>query len=229
MDTRGIALALSLLAAVPAFGDEVLGDEVLVDWKRGDLIFQETTGPEAEALKAATGSRLTHVGILRTSGGGPIVIEATPEGGVFELSAEAFVARGVGGNYAIYRIKGVVPPPDWYHPLVLAVQDLFLQPYDPYYRADTKAIYGAELVHDGALAIGVELGSPRPLGELGFDTPEGQAFFLAQWQDHPECRASDLDKMACWELMKDQLVVTPTDIAEDGDLELIVSMFDDTP
>ena len=34
----------------------------------GDIIVQESTGPLAESLKQATGSHVTHVGIMRQTG-----------------------------------------------------------------------------------------------------------------------------------------------------------------
>jgi hypothetical protein len=211
---------LSFSSANTAFADQLLGN-----WQRGDLIFQETRGFEAEMLKTATGSRLTHVGILRASGGGPIVIEATPDGDVYETDLDVFLQRGVGHDYEIYRIKDLTPPKDWYHPIVLAATDYFNWEYDLYYRKGDSEIYSSELVYLSAKKVGVELGGYERLGDLNVDNEVSRSFFLDHWKQHPDCRELGADRDSCWSIIKDQLVVTPASLARSQKLELVVSTF----
>lgn len=218
---RTTVLLLSF-SVLPAQADQLLGD-----WQRGDLIFQETTGPEAEMLKSATSRRYTHVGILRASGGGPIVVEATQNEDVYETDLGAFLERGVDGNYAIYRIKGLKPPEDWYHPLVLAATDFFNLPYDVHYRADTTAIYGSELIFLSAQAIGIDLGSPQKIGSLSVENESSRSFFLKSWKNVPECKSNLTTIEECWDLIKEQLVITPAQIAASDRLELVTSTFEE--
>ncbi len=211
---------LSFSSANTAFADQLLGN-----WQRGDLIFQETRNFEAEMLKAATGSRLTHVGILRASGGGPIVVEATSDGDVYETELDVFLQRGVGHDYEIYRIKNLTPPKDWYHPMVLAATDYFNWEYDLYYRKGESEIYSSELVYLSAKKIGIELGGYERLGDLNVENEAARSFFLNHWKEHPDCKELGSSREDCWSLIKDQLVITPASLARSQQLELVVSTF----
>lgn len=216
-----IIVAILSFAASAAQAGQLSGD-----WQRGDLIFQETTGPEAEMLKRATGSRYTHVGILRVTGGGPVVIEATQDGGVYENTLDVFLDRGVGRDYAIYRIKGLEPPEGWYHPLVLAASSYFGLPYDPSYGADTDAIYGSELVYLSALSSGIDLGAPERLGYLDVDNEAVRSFFLKNWKNDPDLKTELPSFEDYWAVKKERRINTPVSISESGSLELIYSTFD---
>ncbi len=210
----------------PLFLPSANADELLGNWERGDLIFQERDGPEAEMLKEITGSRFTHVGILRASGGGPIVIEAMQGGGVYETEIDVFLKRGVGQKYAIYRIKGVIPPPDWYHPLVLAAVDYFNWDYDPFYRVGSSAIYNSELIYLSAKKLDIDLGKFERLGDLSENLEASRKYLLQQWKKHPDCLKRKLDKEACWHQIKDQRILTPISLIRDDNLFLIESTLD---
>lgn len=189
---------------------------------QGGLIFQEREGPEADALRTATRSSYTAVGIIQLTGGGPYVMESTPDTGVTVTQIDEFVQRGVGGRYAIYEVEGISAPPGWYHPFVERYYDFIHLPFDPHYTSDDTAIYGAELVYRIARAEGIAIGMFQRLGDL-FDTPAGRAFFLSRWQEHPEC--STLDEDQCWALMQEQEIITPASIAESANVKLVVSTF----
>jgi hypothetical protein len=220
MTARRLIAALLVLAGS---AQAARSAEIWEGFEGGDLIFQETTGPEADALGRATGSRFTHVGIVRGTGGGPHVVQAAPHG-VEEIPVDDFVARGVGGRYAVYRYEGLEEG-DWYHPAVLGAYEYLAYPFDPFHRLDPSALYGAELVYLGFKAAGVELGGLRRIGDLDFDTPEGRALLLSNWSEHPDCKARRLDRDACWSLIRDQRIVTPAGLAEDPRLELVYSNF----
>lgn len=220
-------LAWLVLAAVVAAGSAAATDAEWDGWRTGDLVFQEAPGPSSEAVRSATGSRLTHVGIVRQTGGGPHVVEATEAGGVRETSIDEFVERGVGRRYAVYRLRGLTRERAFVPPR--AAWDHHGRAYDPFFRPDPEAFYGAELVRHAFRAIGVALGRPARLGDLRIDTPEGRATFLSGWRDHPDCRAAGLDRAACLALIRGQAVVMPSAIAEDPRLELVFSTFDGSP
>jgi hypothetical protein len=207
----------------PSFAADVSWDE----WQTGDLVFQESTDQQSAAIRLATGSRYTHVGIVRQTGGGPHVIEATEAGGVFEIPVDDFIARGAGQNYAVYRLSKLKPESAFVPPRT--AWDYYERPYDPFFRLDPAAIYGGELVYYAFLKIGIKLGRLERLGDLDIDTPESRATFLARWKDHPDCRAAKLDRDGCWTLIQSQEVVTPASIAEDPKLHLVFSTFKDAP
>ena len=60
----------------------------------GDLVFQESRSAQADAVKAATGSPITHMGIVTLVGGQPHVYEAN--GPVGRTSLQSWKRRGVG-------------------------------------------------------------------------------------------------------------------------------------
>ncbi len=224
------AATLAAMALAALFGSlgswrvaPARADEVWDDFRPGDLVFQEADTPEGEAMAAATGSRLTHVGLTRDTGGGVYVVEATAEEGVFEAPVEDFIARGRKHRYAVYRL----PPrgaPNWYS-AILAAFEHYNAPYDRFYLEGEDAFYDAELVRKSFEAVGVELGKLEPLGALASD-PAVKARFLQDWRNHPRCRARGLDRDACWASMKAQMVVTPASLAADPKLTLVFSNFD---
>lgn len=189
----------------------------------GDLIFIETSDPVGPVLERATGSRFTHVGIVRRTGGGFAVIEAAPDG-VYEIMLEPFLERAIGGNYAVYRYPGLWNG-DWYHPAVLEANAYLGYPPDPHFRLDPSAFYGSELVYDSYKAAGVALGKLERIGDLDFDTQEGRALLLSGWAERPDCKARHLDEAACWSLIMDQKIVTPASIARDPRLDMVFSTF----
>ncbi|MEI2384675.1 YiiX/YebB-like N1pC/P60 family cysteine hydrolase [Breoghania sp. JC706] len=217
-----LVCSLALAPLSPATADEI--------WQgleSGDLVVLETTGPLATFLKKATGSRLTHIGIMRNTGGGPYVIDATPQEGVFEADIEDFVARGSGGHYAVYRLEGLEHPAHENHPAIKAAYDHhYMKPYDPFFRRETSAFYDAELVWTAYAEAGVELGKFRRLRDLGADTPEGRAVFLHEWRNNPDCKSSASAGIeACWQRILDTEIITPASILDDPRLRRVYSTF----
>lgn len=212
--------ASTVLVAGNAFAADGFGD-----WQTGDLIFQESLSPQATAIRVATGSRYTHMGIVRQTEDGPHVIEAART--VSETPLEEFIARGARQDYAVYRIAGLTS--EQADAAAEAAQDYYERPYDIFFRLDPDAIYCSELPFYAFQAAGITLGRVERLGDLAIDTPEGRAIFLARWQDHPDCRANGSGRDGCWTQIQGQEIVTPVSIAEDSKVELVFSTFDVAP
>ena len=195
------------------------------DWRTGDLIFQESLSPQATAIRVATGSRYTHMGIVRQTEDGLHVIEAART--VSETPLEEFIARGARQDYAIYRVTGLTS--ENAAVVTAAAQDYYQRPYDIFFRLDPEAIYCSELPFYAFQVAGITLGRVERLGDLAIDTPEGRAIFLARWQDHPDCQADGSGRDGCWTLIQEQEIVTPISIAEASRVELVFSTFDNAP
>ena len=207
-------LAMALLLA--PMDSAAQAQTIWEGFESGDLVFIERTGPLATFLKSASGMRLNHVGIMRNTGGGPYILDSTPEEGVFEHPVDEFVMSGVGGHYSVYRFNGLPKPADENHPAIkMAYANHYLKPYDPFFRPGTDALHDGELIRVSFADAGASIGTPRTLRALGADSPEGRAVFLANWRAHPDCKAKALDKAACWQLILDQEIVTPASIAND--------------
>ena len=209
-----------LLLLLAGLGSTQAGDR-FGDWRIGDLIFQESLSPQAAAIRVATDSRYTHMGIVLQTENGPRVIEAGRT--VAEVPLADFIARGSGADYAVYRVAGLASGEA--DAAIAAARAYYERPYDIFFRLDPAAIYCSELPFYAFQAAGITLGRVERLGDLDIDTPEGCAIFLARWEDHPDCRANGSDQENCWALIQDQEIVTPVSIAEDAQVELVFSSF----
>ncbi|TDR87142.1 YiiX/YebB-like N1pC/P60 family cysteine hydrolase [Enterovirga rhinocerotis] len=195
------------------------------DWQTGDLIFQESLSPQATAIRVATGSRYSHMGIVLRSAGGIRVIEAART--VSETPLKAFIARGARQDYAVYRVRRLTSGQA--AAAVEAARTYLGRPYDIFFRLDPSAIYCSELPFYAFRAVGLTIGQAERLGDLKIETPEGRGIFLARWRDHPDCRAGVSAQDECWSLIKTQEIVTPVSIARDAAVKRVVSTFDDAP
>lgn len=199
-----------------------LAAEDFEDWRVGDFVFFESTTPQAHAIRVATGSRYTHMGIVDRNDDGFHVIEAGRT--VTETPLAEFIGRGVGGEYAVYRVADLT---DELAAAALEEARTYMgAPYDIFFRIGTEAIYCSELPYHAFGAVGVELGTVERLGDLDIDTPEGREIFLSRWQEHPDCLADGLDRDGCWSLVQGQEIVTPVSIALDPGVERVFSTFE---
>lgn len=218
----GVPLAAAwLLAAGPVLAQV---DVATVHYRPGDLVFIEGTGAEAAALKALTDSRYTEVGLIRETGGGPYVLFASPEFGTDEMPLDEFLARGVEGQYALYRPAeqasgGGLNP----RTVRVAYDDFYLAPYDPFYLAEGEALYGAQMIRDVFAAAGVTLAAERRLAERNADAPAVRWYFMVEWRSRPDC--AQMDEAACWAHIKTLDIVTPADLAADPQLTLVENTF----
>ena len=193
------------------------------DWHTGDLIFHESLSAQAAAIRAVTGSRYTHMGIVHLTQKGPYVIEAGQT--VTETPLKTFIARGSNHDYAVYRVNGLTQANA--NAMVKSTRDYLGRPYDIFFRLEPTAIYCSELPFYAFRAAGITLGKIERLGDLGMNSQEGQAIFLARWQQHPDCK--NTDRASCWATVQQQEIVTPVSIANDDKVTLVYSTFSKTP
>lgn len=211
--TRLLASLLLFLLATAAYARD------FADWRDGDLVFHDSGGAQAEAIRVATRSPYTHMGIVRRTRSGPVVIEAARTVGETRLAA--FLARGKGGRYAVYRLRS--PDPAGIGTALAEAKRYFGRPYDIFFRLEPSEIYCSELPHHAFNAAGIKLGRPERFGALAVENPAVRQLFLARWRRHPDCRTTD--EAGCWRLLQDQLFVTPASIAADPQMERVFSNF----
>jgi Permuted papain-like amidase enzyme, YaeF/YiiX, C92 family len=216
-DPKLAKIVLLTLVAVLGYGATMLGPPEFHD---GDLIFQETAGQQSAAVLAATGSPYTHMGIVRLRGDKQVVVEAI--GPVQETPLEAWISRGEGGRYALYRLRDLSPSDATR--VLLAAERYYGRPYDILFRPEDDAIYCSELPHLAFSAIGKELGEMKALRSLNIDDSAVSALIARRWQQHPACSGTTT-MGECVQIIKDQPIVTPASIAADRDVELIYSDF----
>jgi hypothetical protein len=193
----------------------------------GALIFQQRQGLEAEALSLATGSRYTHVGIIRNTGGGPyVMLSSKATNGVEEIPLDEFISLGVEQKFAIYVTKeDLRPRGQMNHPASLAAYDYYLSPYDYFYALDSEAIYNAELIFKIFQGIGHPIGHLQRIGDLNFSNRTGRELLLRNWRQNVSCRERQISRSTCWELIQKQLIITPRSLSEDESLKLFLTTF----
>ncbi len=114
--------------------------------REGDIIFQETKSDQAKAIKLATHSKYTHVGIIFKYKNNLKVLEAVQP--VSIISIESFINRGVNRHYVIKRLKeynnGI--PDSEIEKIKKAGSKYIGKNYDIYFEWSDKNIYCSELV-----------------------------------------------------------------------------------
>ena len=169
--------------------------------QNGDIVFQEANDVQAKAVKAATNSRWSHVGIVFFHEGSPWVLEAVQP--VKSTPLKKFIARCPRAFYAM-RLKNAAAHINATN-LAKAQQYGQLQigkNYDPYFQWSEDRVYCSELVWKiYKKATGIELCKPRLLGSYNLHHPTVQALIVKRY--------GSMSKLPMNELM-----VAPSDLAE---------------
>lgn len=155
--------ALSLVAAAPL---------PTSSFAEGDLIFQQSQSRQSEALREATASTWTHMGVLVYEKKKWYVAEASA--GVTLTPVQDFINRGRGKYFVIKRLKKSVASVDTVE-LRRQLNTMMGLPYDIYFEWADDAIYCSELVYKSYLrAMNIEIGNMQKLRELRLDGPAVQ-------------------------------------------------------
>ncbi|MEW5422371.1 YiiX/YebB-like N1pC/P60 family cysteine hydrolase [Amorphus sp. 3PC139-8] len=226
MGNRSLKVATLLGLTGATFATGAQATDIWDGFREGDIIFQAAGQGLTEPPAGEEENPYTHVGIVRQTGGGPYVIDATPEDGVFEVPIDDFVRRGAGNRYIVYRLAGVEGAAEISaRAIEIAFEKYYLLPFDPFYRRDRSAFYDSELVQTAFAEAGAELGAVATVRELGIETPGSGSPVFDDWQAHPDCAAAELEAEACWTLIRNQRVLTPASLASDPKLSRVYSNF----
>lgn len=169
--------------------------------RNGDIVFQESNGNQGMAVKAATNSRWTHVGMVFFRDGKPMVIEAVQPVKVTPLPS--FIARSPKSFYAM-RLKdadkqinnNTIRKAEKY------VTSMLGKNYDVKFQWSDDKIYCSELVWKVYKnAVGIELCKPRAFKSYNLKHPTVQRLVKARYGSS---NALPLEEFA----------VAPSDLAE---------------
>ncbi len=133
----------------------------------GDIIFQETASGQSEAIKRATASPYSHVGLVYYEKNSPYVFEAVQP--VKRTPLAAFIRRSVGGRYVVKRLRNRDVDLDAAKLIRMraAGKKFVGKNYDWAFGWTDERIYCSELVwkiyRNGA---GIELAPPKKLKEF---------------------------------------------------------------
>ncbi|TGL56948.1 YiiX family permuted papain-like enzyme [Leptospira jelokensis] len=114
--------------------------------QEGDIIFHESKSEQATAIKLATKSRYTHVGIIFKYGNEFKVLEAIEPVKITDL--DSFIKRGTNKHYVIKRIHHAnqILKPEIIHQMKEYGNTLLGKHYDLYFEWSENRIYCTELV-----------------------------------------------------------------------------------
>ena len=112
----------------------------------GDIVFQASRSDQSDAIRRATGSPYTHMGLIFLEQGKPLVLEAV--GPVKWTALDEWIQRGVGRRYVVKRLADPSPliSPGGAGRLRAAADRFRGRPYDFYFEWSDKRIYCSELV-----------------------------------------------------------------------------------
>ena len=169
--------------------------------QNGDIVFQETGSQQGKAVKAATNSRWTHVGMVFFRGDKPMVIEAVQPVRVTPLGK--FIARNPESFYAM-RLKDAkqrITPKATRKAEQYCNQQLG-KDYDLRFQWSDDKIYCSELVWKVYKeATGIELCKPRVFRTYNLQHPTVQKIIKQRYGSMRN-------------LPMDELCVAPSDLAE---------------
>jgi len=140
-------------------------------FQNGDIIFQDSPSTQSKAIKIATKSRYSHVGIIYREDGKVYVYEAV--GPVLLTPIKKWTAHGVDHHYVVKRLKN----PDILTPLTLrnmkrVAKEFANRPYDALFGWSDERVYCSELVWKiYKRALGIELGKLKKLKSFNLNNP----------------------------------------------------------
>jgi uncharacterized protein YycO len=175
-------------------------------FQNGDIIFHESQSNQSKAIREATDSRWSHVGMLFEKKGKWFVAEAVQPVKLTPLSS--FIARGKNREYRVYRL------PNLSEEQKLALRNeaasYLGQNYDIYFEWSDDLIYCSELVYKVFQKVtGVEIGSVQQYRDLKLDGPYVKELIRRRLTDTGRA------------LQPEEYIVTPASQVEDDDLVLV--------
>lgn len=175
-------------------------------YRDGDIIFHESQSAQSHAIREATGSRWSHVGVLFQERGRWMVFEAVQPVRLTPLNS--FIQRGKSKEYRVYRLPTLS---DSQREELRKEAGKYLgKSYDIYFEWSDELIYCSELVYKMFLsATAVEIGAIQRFGDLRLEGPYAKELIRRRLTD--KGRELDLGEP----------IVTPDSQIKDPDLILV--------
>jgi hypothetical protein len=185
----------------------------------GDLVFQQSQSNQSDAIREATGSDWTHVGICWMVNAHIEVVEAAGLQ-VTSVSVPDFVRRGEAQRVVVRRLRdrGRQLTNAGVRRLRRQLAEYLGRPYDPYFSWDDAQLYCSELIWKSyQSAFGISLSEPQRMADLNYRAPEVEKLIIERFHATP----GD----ARWNEILHEKVVTPVALLKSDQL---VTVYDGT-
>lgn len=152
--------------------------------QEGDIVFQDLPCAQSEAIKLATHSKYSHVGIILLKDGQPYVYEAV--GPVKFTSLKDWIAQGEGSHFVAKRLKktDTVLTPQVLKKLEEVALGFKGRAYDWTFEWSDDKMYCSELVWKiYQRSTGLEIGHLQKLREFDFSNPVVQEQLKEKYGD----------------------------------------------
>jgi hypothetical protein len=166
----------------------------------GDLIFHTSRSSQSLAVRRATGSRFSHMGIILTHDGHPQVFEAVAT--VSYTPLEQWIARGVGRRFVVKRLRNArqVITADAVARLRQAAAPYEGKRYDLTFEWSDGRIYCSELAYKMYRdALDIRIGELQKVRDLHLDDPEVKKKMRERYGDQVPLDAPVLSPQAMFE------------------------------
>lgn len=189
--------------------------------RSGDLIFHTSLSSQSKVIQRATGSELSHVGIVEVEESGrAFVVEAISQ--VSRTDLRKWIARGSKGKFAVFRIVDL--PSAKAREFLSAAKKYLGRSYDIYFTGANEEIYCSELVDFAARDSGMQIGRYQRFGSLDVDNDEVRSLAKARWRGHPLCEHLRSFK-ECWSRILEDQMITPLSLTEDARVKKVYSNY----
>jgi len=159
-----------ILICISFFDQRVLAETFR--FQEGDILFQESRSSNAKAVKIATNSKYTNLGIILKYKGKFVVLESN--GNVRKTDLNKFIKRGVNSWYLVKRFKNYKD--------VMTEENLIKlrensntymgRPYDLYYGWGDEKLYSAELIWKFLKdSLGIEIAPLKKMKDYDLSNP----------------------------------------------------------
>ena len=176
-------------------------------FQEGDILFQESRNSTAKAVKIATNSRYTNLGIILKYRGKFVVLESN--GNVRKTDLNKFIKRGVNSWYLVKRFKNYkdIMTEENLGKLRENSNSFMGRPYDLYYGWGDEKLYSAELIWKFLKdTLGIEIAPLKKMKDFDLSNPYVKLILSQKFGK---------------EIPLEETVISPKDILESEMLETV--------
>lgn len=178
-------------------------------FKDGDIIFHTSTSSQSKMLKVATGSNLTHVGVIFYKKGVPYVIEAVQP--VKVSSLKSFISRGENHKYKVMRYEEKLTEENKKNMISWGEKQLG-KSYDIKFQWGDNKMYCSELVWKMYKNAGIELCETKKFSSFNLTNDKVKKAIKDRFTNKKDFNLNEI-------------VVSPVDIYKSNKLDLVYSNF----